>query len=245
MRRATLSLTLLALFLAGASRAGAGGLDLRIGAFMPRGQDTLFQDLNSLYTPDGNEAHGVEPSDFTGVYGGIEYHHVLMDYVELGVHLDGYGRTVDSSYRHYTWDDGTEIRQSLKLSMIPLGVSIRFLPTGKSTRIAPYVGGGVDAVFYQYEEFGDFVCFPPAAGTCRFDYDIVPDHFKGEGTAFGVHALGGLRVYLNRDFAIVGEGRYQWAEDDMGGDFAPNEPGLVNRIDLSGWTVTVGVHVRF
>ena len=31
----------------------------------------------------------------------------------------------------------------------------------------------------------------------------------------------------------------------MGGDFAPNEPGLVNTLDLSGATVTVGVHVRF
>jgi hypothetical protein len=246
VRRATLSLTLLALVLAGASRAGAGGLDLRIGAFFPRGQETLFQDLNSLYYKLGEDpTQGVVPSDFDGVYGGVEYNQVLTDYVELGVHLDGYGRTVDTSYRDYTWDDHSEIRQSLKLSMVPLGVTIRFLPTSKRTKIAPYVGGGVDAVYYQYEEFGDFVCFPPSSGDCRFDYDVVPNHFQGDGAAFGVHALGGLRVYLNRDFAIVGEGRYQWAEDDMGDDFAPNEPGLINRIDLSGWTVTVGVHVRF
>ncbi len=31
----------------------------------------------------------------------------------------------------------------------------------------------------------------------------------------------------------------------MGDDFAPNEPGLVNRIDLSGASFTVGLHVRF
>ncbi len=109
----------------------------------------------------------------------------------------------------------------------------------------PFVGGGVDAIFYEYEERGDFVCFPPASGACRFDYDVVPDAFKADSVAFGLHALGGMRVYLNRDFAIVGEGRYQWAGHDMGDDFAPNEPGLVNRIDLSGWTFTVGLHVRF
>jgi opacity protein-like surface antigen len=237
MRRATLSLTLLALLVASASRVDAGGLDLRLGAYFPRGNDTLFQDVRSLYL--------VEKSDFYGVYGGIEYNHVLMNNVELGISLDGSSRTVDSSYRDYTWDDGTEIRQSLKLNMVPLGVSLRFVPTSKRARIAPFVGGGVDAIFYKYEEFGDFVCFPPAAGTCRFDYDVVPDAFVADGTAFGFHVLGGLRVYINRDIAIVGEGRYQWAKDDMGDDFAPNEPGLVNTIDLSGATFTVGVHIRF
>jgi hypothetical protein len=253
VRRATLSLTLLALLLAGASRAGAGGLDLRIGGFLPRGSGALWTDDCDLYMFDGcfetvqpgQFAYDSYSGAFNGVYGGIEYNHVLMDYVELGVHLDGYGRTVDSSYREYTWDDGSEIRQSLKLWMVPLGVTVRFLPTSKRHKIVPYAGGGVDAVFYQYEEFGDFVCFPPSSGECRFDFDVVPDHFVGDGTAFGVHAVGGLRVYLNRDFAIVGEGRYQWAEDDMGDDFAPNEPGLINRIDLTGWTFTVGVHVRF
>ena len=229
MRRATLSLTLLALLVA-SSRAGAGGLDLRIGGYFPRGNETLFEDDRSLYF--------VEKSDFYGVYGGIEYNQVVLDNVELAIHFDGYGRTVDTSYRDYTWDDGSEIRQSLKLSMLPLGVSVRFVPTSKRTKIAPFVGGGVDAIFYDYEEYGDFVCFPPASGTCRFDYDVVADAFEADGTAFGFHALGGLRVYLNRDIAIVAEGRYQWAEDDMGDDFTL-------RIDLSGWTFTVGAHIRF
>ena len=112
--------------------------------------------------------------------------------------------------------------------MAPLGLSVRLLPTSKKAKIVPYVGGGVDALFYQYEEYGDFIAFGDP------ELPIVADAFVSEGTAFGYHALGGLRVYLNRDFAIVGEGRYQWAKDDMGDDFSPNEPGLVNTIDLSG-----------
>ena len=84
---------------------------------------------------------------------------------------------------------------------------MRFLPTNKHARIVPYVGGGVDAVFYKYEEFGDFIDFYDARRN-----PIIPDHFHDSGTAFGFHAVGGLRVYLNRDFAIVGEGRYQWAK---------------------------------
>jgi hypothetical protein len=231
VRRAILSLTLLALPLAGASPAGAGGLDLRIGAYFPRGNETLFQDVRDLYF--------VEKSDFYGVYGGIEYNQKIVDNVELGVHFDGYSRSVDTSYRDYTRPSGDEIRQTLKLWQAPLGVSVRLVPTSKRTKVAPFVGAGVDAIFYHYEEYGDFIDF--------FDptLPIVADAFVADGTAFGFHVLGGFRWYLNRDFAIVAEGRYQWATDKMGDDFGPTASGFVYTLDLSGATATVGLHVRF
>jgi hypothetical protein len=227
------------LLLAGAEQAGASGFDARIGAFLPRGRDcgvpsgvraelTLFQDVCELYT--------VSQSDFDGVYGGIEYNYVPMSWVELGVSFDYYSETTDSSYR-----DARDVWQSLRLRSAPLGLTVRVLPTSKKAKVVPFVGGGVDAVFWRYEEYGDFIDFYDP------EQPVIYDAFYSEGTAFGLHALGGLRVYVNRDFAIVGEGRYQWAKDDMGEDFSPNAPGeeFVNRIDLSGWTFTVGVHVRF
>jgi hypothetical protein len=222
--------------------AGAQGLDLRIGGFLPRMRDcgipssrpaeyTLFQDVCELYAVDENA--------FDGVYGGIEYSHVIVKNVELAVHLDGSSESVDTFYRDYERPGGSNIFQTLRLRTAPLGMSLRFVPTGKRVKVAPFVGGGIDAVFYQYEEFGDFIGF--------FDPDlpIKGDAFVDDGVAFGLHAFGGIRFYVNRDFAIVGEARYMWAAADMGDDFAPNEPGFVNRIDLSGWTWTVGVHVRF
>jgi hypothetical protein len=227
------------LLLAGAAQAEAGGFDVRIGGFFPRGRDcgvpftakadlTLFQDVCDLYT--------VNASDFDGLYGGVEYNHVLVGWLEAGVSWDYYAETTDSSYR-----DAPGVRQSLRLRSAPLGLTLRVLPTGKKAKVVPFLGGGVDAVFWRYEEYGDFIDF--------FDPEqpVLWDAFTSDGTAFGVHAVGGLRVYLNRDFAVVGEGRYQWAEDEMGDDFSPNAPGedYVNRIDLSGWSFTVGVHVRF
>lgn len=244
MRRAALHTTfLLVLGLAVAPEAGAQGFDGRVGGFLPRMRDcgvpssvraeyTLFQDDCELYAIDKNA--------FNGVYGGVEYNQVVMKNVELAVHYDYASKTVDTFYRNYERpDNGGNIYQSLRLRMAPLGISVRLVPTSKRARIAPFVGGGVDAIFYRYEEYGDFIDF--------FDPDltIYADHFIDDGVAFGAHAFGGLRVYLNRDFAIVGEGRYQWSGKDMGDDFLPNEPGFVNRIDLTGWTWTVGVHVRF
>ena len=243
MRRAALVPSLLVVLLAGVD-AGAQGLDLRIGGFYPRLRDcgipsnvpaeyTLFQDVCELYAVDQNA--------FDGVYGGIEYNHVVMKNVELAVHIDGSSETVDTFYRDYERPDNRgNIFQTLRLQTLPIGASVRFIPTSKRVRVAPYVGGGIDAVIYEYEEFGDFIDF--------FDPDlpIYADHFVDDGVAFGLHAFGGIRIYLNRDFAIVGEGRYQWADTEMGDDFAPNvESGFVNRIDLSGWTWTVGLHVRF
>ena len=253
MRRAAL-FPILLLILLTAVDAGAQGLDLRIGGFMPRMRDcgipssrpaeyTLFQDvceLYAVYSDDVSNIRPVDTTDFDGVYGGIEYNHVVTKNVEAAIHLDGYSESVDTFYSDYERPgNGGNIFQTLRLRTAPLGVSLRFIPTSKRVRIAPYVGGGVDAVFYQYEEFGDFIDFLDP------DLAIYGDHFIDDGVAFGLHAFGGLRVYINRDFAIVGEYRYMWAATDMGDDFLPNEPGLVNRIDLNGWTWTVGLHVRF
>jgi hypothetical protein len=231
VRRARLILTAATLLVAGAGPAFAQGLDLRMGGFFPRASETLFQDVFQLY--------GVEKSDFYGLYGGIEYNQVVAPNIEVGISVDGYKQTVDSFYRDYTRPDGSEIRQQLKLWTLPVGATVRILPTNKHASFVPYVGGGIDAVFYEYEEAGDFIDFYDP------DFAILPDLFHDSGTAFGVHAVAGIRVYINRDFAIVGEGRYQWAKKDMGEDFAPNESGLINTIDLSGPSFTVGLHVRF
>lgn len=241
MRRAILSLTLPTILLAGAGFASAGGLDVRVGGFFPRGSQntSLFEDLNTLYMPIADASRGVKGSDFNAVFGGVEYNTALGDFVELGVSIDGFSRRVDTSYREYTRPNGSEIEQTLKLEMMPIGATIRFVPTSKRARIAPYIGGGIDAVYYKYEEFGDLIDWADPS------YPILADTLLSEGVTLGAHAVAGLRVYVNRDFAIVGEGRYQWAKDDMGDDFAPNESGLVNRIDLTGPSFTIGVHVRF
>ena len=230
MRRAILSLTLMAGLTAAASPAHASGLDLRVGALFPSADSNLFLDDEELYF--------VTKGDWTGFTGGAEFNFVITRNVELGVHVDGYGRTVDTSYRDYVWPDGGEIQQSLKLQIVPFGFSVRFVPTGRRAKVAPYIAAGPDLFYWKYEEFGDFVDF--------FDptLPVYADHFVADGVAFGGHVAGGLRFYLNRDFALVLEGRYQIAKADMGDDFtAP--VGDVNRIDLSGPSVTFGLHVRF
>lgn len=235
MRRA-IGVVTLGLLAALPGGAFAAGFDVRVGGFFPRAESNLFRDPA---TRDGDfDIYRVGKSDLRGATGGVELSMRLARNVELGFFIDGYGRSVDSSYRDYTRDDGSEIRQTLKLDVVPVGVSLRLVPTGHHVRIAPYVAVGADLFFWNYEEVGDFIDFGDAS------LPIVPDHFKSDGVTPGVHAAGGVRVALSHDIAAVGEVRYQLAkEKDMGGDFfrATNK----TQLDLSGASATIGIHVRF
>lgn len=231
MRRAkavTLSVLTLVL-LAGAAPSHASGLDLRLGGFVPNADSNLFRDDEELYGIDAQK-------DFTGVTGGIEYSAGLGKRVELGFSLDGYDRRLHTSYRDSVNDkDGSEIRQTLKLNIVPVGVTLRFLFAHPGAATVPYVGVGADALYWRYREFGDFIDFGDPS------QPIIPDSFVSDGWTAGVHVTGGLRIRLNHDVSAVGEARYQYASKvTMGGDFGPQ-----NSIDLSGWSATVGVHIRF
>lgn len=203
----------------------ASGLELRLGGFEPRGHSDLFDDQNEFY--------GVRPRDFRGFTGGAEYSLGVGDTVELGFHLDGYGRTISTSYVDFEREDGSPIFQDLHLEVVPLGASVRFLPLGRRAAVSPYVAAGGDIVFYKYEERGEFIDF--------FDDDlpIRTDAFVSEGAAAGWHVAGGLRVRVTHDLSVTGEARYMQARTRMNDDFA------LNRIDLGGTSVTMGLFLRF
>ena len=235
MRRA---LVVLGLCAAWPATSWAGNLTLRGGAFFPRTDSNLFGDASELYTPAASaigrgDPRGLDRNDWIGFTGGIEYNARLVRNVELGMSVDGYSRTIDTAYRKYTRPNGSEILQTLKLSIVPLGVSVRLVPAGRRGRLAPYVAVGADVFFYQYEASGDFIDF--------FDpgQPILPDDFRSDGVAPGFHVAAGLRLPLGRDFSLVGEYRYQWAKHDMDEDFS------LNRIDLSGGGATLGFNIRF
>src|SRR5262245_23379133 len=157
---------------------------------------------------------------------------IMGRYAELGFNLDYYQDTQHTSYNDFVTAEGREIQQSLRLQIVPLGVTFRLIPTGRG-RLAPYVGIGADAVFYDYDEFGDFIDFDDPT------QPVIPDAFHSSSVAAGFHVEGGLRGPIGDDFSIVAGARYQWADDDMGEDFRGN------RIDLSGTSATVGINLRF
>jgi hypothetical protein len=225
MRRALAGLAL-AMVSALPGTATAGGLDLRLGAFFPDEESNLFIDDRVLYT--------VDKGDWSGFTGGIEYNAQVAPHIEVGIHVDGYGETLHTSYRGFTDDSGREIFQTLKLHIVPVGMTVRFIAGGHHSRIRPYIGIGGGLIYWEYEEFGDFIDFDDPA------MEVIPDAFVSDGLTGGGHATAGLRVGLNHDFSLVAEGRYQFASKaEMEEDFRGNS------LDLNGWSATIGVHVQF
>jgi hypothetical protein len=226
MSRGLAAVVLASVVLGAAPTAHAGSLDVRLGGFFPRTESNLFDDDAELYT--------VGKNDWNGFSAGVEYSFELAPQLELGFHVDGYERRLDTVYRdEVNVRTGRDIRQTLELSIVPVGTSLRWVPLGRRASVSPYLAGGVDVIFYRYEEFGDFIDF--------FDdrRPIYSDAFLDEGAAFGFHVAGGVRVPVGRDFSIVGEVRYQQARTNMDRDFRGN------RLDLSGTTASIGGRLRF
>ena len=229
MRRATVVLTLALLGALPAAESHAGSLDIRGGGFFPKLDSNLFVDDADLYQKDGRS---LKRSDWAGATGGVQFNKGIARNVELGFSVDVYERTLRTSYRDFVGDSGREIQQSLKLNIVPVGVSLRFGPTRRG-QLSPYLSVGGDLFYYRYQEFGDFIDFEAA------NQPIINDSFVAQGVAPGFHVAGGLRVPIGDDFNLTAEGRYQWAKDDMKDDFRGN------RIDLTGASATLGVNIHF
>lgn len=217
----------IAVALLGSASAYAGNLELRLGGFAPSAESTLFVDSEDLFT--------VEKDDWQGVTGGLEYSWNTSRHTELGLHLDFFGTKVHTTDRHFRRDSGGEIRQTLELQTVPLGMTFRYVFGGRHARFRPYLGIGADVVFWQYEEYG---AFRDPVSNVIVEYD----QFGADGAVPALHFGAGFRVAITPDISLTAEGKYlAAAEEEMKDDWI----GLGNEIDVSGAAFTFGVHVRF
>lgn len=212
--------------------SAASGLELRVGGMVPRAKSILFDDDVSLYR--------VEKKDFAGGFGGIEFTKGVSSNFELGLSVDGYGREIPTSYRDFTRPSGREIEQTIRLVIVPASAILRVLPGGRYRELTPYLGAGIAAISWQYEEFGDFIDFVAPGQPVSFD------SFKSRGSTAGLVLNAGLRYRINEDLQVTADFRNFSGEQTMGGDFKTRERGATpNVIDVSGAAFTVGVRLTF
>ena len=204
-------------------------IGFNLGYFAVRGEDSrvegdvLFADRESLAFDIG---------DFSSATFGGEWLFGVSEYLDAGVGLGFYQRSVPSVYARFTHDDESEIEQDLKLRIVPITATVRFLPIGRGG-VEPYVGAGIGFFNWRYSEVGEFVDFN--------DDSIFTARYRDSGNATGPVVLGGVRFPVSDVWLIGGELRYQKAE----GDIDPEEGLLGDKIDLGGWTTSVTVNLRF
>jgi hypothetical protein len=173
-----------------------------------------------------------EVKDFSNATAGAEYVVGVGEWLDAGLGVGIYQRTVPTVYSRLVNANGAEIEQDLKLRIVPFTATIRFLPLGRSNGVQPYVGAGVGLLRWRYSEAGEFVDFTDGA--------IFRDTFVGDGTATAPLILGGVR-FQPAGWGVGGEIRYQTAEADL-----PSDQGFSgSKIDLGGWTYVATFNVRF
>jgi hypothetical protein len=201
-----------------------------LGGFFPKGldsrdeEDVLLRDQADLVFNIG---------DFKGVSVSGEWLFALGNFVEAGVGAGFYQRTVPSVYKEFTHDSGNEIEQDLKLRVVPVTATVRFLPIGRGS-VEPYVGVGIGAFNWRYSETGEFVD--------TSDSSIFPARYIAKGTAVGPIILAGIRAPIADVWDIGGEVQFQRAT----GDTKRAESGLLaDKIDLGGVSALLTMHIRF
>jgi hypothetical protein len=152
------------------------------------------------------------------------------------------GSRARSELRHWLDENDLPIQQTTTLERVPLTVSLKYYlrPRGQAVGrfawvplgLAPYVGAGGGLMYYRYHVWGNFVDLT--------DTIIYADNIGSEGWTGTAHVFAGVDVPLGPRFVLSGEARYALAKGSLGSDFKN-----FGDINLSGFSVTVGVGVRF
>ena len=206
-----------------------------LGGFTPRALDARPDEdvlvANGTFLATQNQLKGIDIGEFNNVTVGGEWLFPMTRYVEGGLGLGLYQKsvpTVDTDFEH---PNGSDIVQTLKLRIVPFAATIRFLPLGKDQPIQPYIGAGVGVYRWRYSETGEFV---------YSDGSIRNRNFVATGAATGPTILGGVRVPIGPT-RVGFEIRHQSAEGKVPGDELFTE----GKIDLGGYNYLLTVGYRF
>ncbi len=200
----------------------AGSVSFKIGYFMPRADSDLWAQNIQNFT--------LKKSDFNQFSFMAETDFFLGNYVNFEVGTGYYEKEVQTEDREFQFSDDQPIRQTLKLRIVPFEGSIKIYPLGRERPILPYVGAGMGAYFWQYEENGDFVV--DRATNPR----LISGVFYSEAASPGYHVKAGVQVPVGRA-TIDAEIKYIRAHGNLSSDFDPAfEP-----FDLSGLQTNFGV----
>jgi hypothetical protein len=205
-----------------------------LGYFAVRGEDGRVDDDVLVADLFAEDPLAFEVKDFNYVTFGGEWLYGVSDFPETGASLGYYKRTVPSVYADLVNANGSEIAQDLRLRIIPITATVRFLPLGRGAAVEPYVGGGVGFFNWRYSESGEFVD--------SSDGSIFRNTYEADGTAVGPVILGGLRFPAGDALNVGVEYKWQKAE----GDTNRIESELLgDKIDLGGQSINFTVHIRF
>ena len=215
--------------------APAGAVSIRWNLDLHRGRSDWYDFVQRELTLDSGDFNT------PGIAGDVSFQ--LAPRFDLVAGASWGRRTTRSEYRDFVDNNRQPIEQQTRLTQAAFTAGVRYelLERGRTIsslawiprRVVPYVGGGGGILYYDLEQFGDFVDVA--------DFSVFPDVLPSNGIAPTAYVNGGLDIMLIKRLYLTVDGRYQWAAADLDeGAWRGFEP-----LDLSGVRISTGISVLF
>jgi hypothetical protein len=190
----------------------------------------------------------LERKDFSGLHLAADLAFSVVPRVDLVFGASRTSSSTPSESRKYIGTDDLPILQTTKFARTAFTGTLKgyLTPRGQTigtlawvpARFSPFVGVGGGAMRYKFEQEGEFVDAESPT------LDIFQDRLTSDAWTPTVHGLAGLDISLTPHLGVTTEARYSWARGEMGNGMDRDFLGF-DRIDLSGFSATMGFHVRF
>lgn len=147
-----------------------------------------------------------------------------------------------SEYRTLIDQNNQPIQQTTSFLRVPITADLRLYLTSPGraighfawvpARFTPYVGVGGGVMGYEFRQAGDFV--DPSTK------NVFSSELKSSGWTPEAQGVAGADYTLTPRLALTGEAKYVWAKGSLSDSFSG-----FHKIDLSGFTATAGLQLRF
>lgn len=214
-----------------------GSFTVRGGYALANAGSGVFEDAISQLT--------IDKRDFSGFSWGGDISYSPNPKFDIVFDGEVSSASHDSEFREFEDNFGLPIEQTTKFRRVPLTVGLRYYLADRGrevsrfayipNRYAPYVGLAAGAMYYRFKQEGDFIDFDTP------DDEIFLAKIEDSGWTPMAHGMAGVDYSLGPWFALTLEGRYQWAKARLDPDVFEG----YDRLDLTGFTGTVGFKVRF
>jgi hypothetical protein len=217
-------------------RTPVASFSIRGGVAIPTAGSEIFDEVTQRLTLGGSDFVAPALSGELGVR--------INDRFEALFGVGWSRSSAKSEFREYVDQDDLPIEQTTHLARVPVTAGIRYslVPTGQSigrfawipSRIVPYIGANAGAMWYRFDQAGDFV------DELDDDLPVFTDQLFSDGWSAMGQAIGGVDFTVGRRTALNIDARYTFASADMSRDFVD-----FDAIDLSGFQTTLGISWRF
>lgn len=180
--------------------------------------------------------------DFNGPAFGTDLNIALSRRLDAVAGFDYNRSTTRSEYRRFVDNNRLPIEQETVLQAANFSGGVKFFLTERGQEVGrlawvprkyvPYVGAGGGVLWYQVQQTGDFVDY--------VDLSVFTDVFDSKGWTPSAHVFGGVDIRVLRRAYVSLDGRYLWANGDLGRDWIDFDP-----IDLAGLRFSVGINFVF